>query len=78
MRDALEFLHTHFDRFETQPDPKLTVVLLKLSERTDSRSVASSALDLLVNTGVISEFEALNRLGNRRSLASPGCRPKRD
>lgn len=44
-----------------------TKELLSLAERTDSRSTAFNALNALVETGTISEFEALDRMDDWKS-----------
>jgi hypothetical protein len=41
--------------------------LLALAEQTDSRSTAFGALNALVETGKISEFQALDRLDDWKS-----------
>jgi hypothetical protein len=45
--------------------------LLTLAETTDSRSTAFSALNALVETGTICEFEALDRLDDWKSRNLP-------
>jgi len=45
--------------------------LLTLAEKTDSRSTAFSVLNALVETGVIGEFEALDRLDDWKSRHRP-------
>ncbi|MBN8249616.1 MAG: hypothetical protein J0L84_19520 [Verrucomicrobia bacterium] len=61
-RGAIEFLRRLFQQDDTAPAPALTGALMKLVERTQDRSVAFGALDLLVYRGVISEFQALDHL----------------
>lgn len=61
-RQAAEFLKRYLAGRDQSPDDATTEALLALAERTDTRSTAFSALDALVETGTISEFEAMNRL----------------
>ena len=49
------------DRDEA-PDDDLVEALLGVAERTRSRSIAVGALNFLVETGAISEFQALDRM----------------
>jgi hypothetical protein len=49
------------DRDEV-PDDELVEALLGVAERTRSRSIAVGALNFLVETGAISEFQALDRM----------------
>ena len=49
------------DRDEA-PDDDLVTALLGVAERTRSRSIAFGALNFLVETGTISEFQALDRM----------------
>lgn len=56
---AIEFLYEYHACRDIAPDDELVKWLLKLAERTSSRSNAVAALDLLVQTGVIDEIEAI-------------------
>jgi hypothetical protein len=60
-RQAAEFLEEYFSERDLQPDDTLENDLLSLAEQTDSRSTAYRALNVLVETGAIDEFEALDR-----------------
>lgn len=62
VRSAIEYLRSLYGRENTGPDVAITDTLLTLVERTPSRSVAFGALDLLVSTGTINEFDAMNRM----------------
>jgi hypothetical protein len=59
---AIEFLLERFQDRDEAPDEELVNVLLGVAKRTRSRSIAFGALNFLVETGVISEFQALDRL----------------
>jgi hypothetical protein len=59
---AIEFLLEQFQDRDEAPDEELVDVLLGVAKRTRSRSIAFGALNFLVETGVISEFQALDRL----------------
>jgi hypothetical protein len=61
-RLAAGFLAEYFERRGLSPDDDLTGELLRLAERAEHRSTATGALSALVETGTISEWEALNRL----------------
>ena len=63
-RQAAEFLQGYFSERCLSPDDEMIEELLSLAEATDSRSIAFNALNALVETGVISEFEALDRMDN--------------
>jgi hypothetical protein len=66
-RQAAEFLQRYFAARDLSPDEATTEDLLALAERTDSRSTAVGALNALVETGTMSEFEALDRLDDWKS-----------
>jgi hypothetical protein len=59
---AIEFLLERFQDSDEAPDDDLVEALLGVAERTRSRSIAFGALNFLVETGAISEFQALDRL----------------
>jgi len=59
---AIEFLLERFQDRDEAPDDDLVESLLGVAERTRSRSIAFGALNLLVETGAISEFQALDRM----------------
>jgi len=66
-RQAAEFLQRYLAARDLLPDEATTEELLTLAERTDSRCTAFSALNALVETGRISEFQALERLDDWKS-----------
>jgi hypothetical protein len=66
-RQAAEFLQRYFAARDLSPDEATTEQLLALAEQTDSRSTAFGALNALVETGKISEFQALDRLDDWKS-----------
>jgi len=66
-RQAAEFLHVYFAERDLSPNDELIDELLSLAERTNSRSTAFVALNTLVETGTISEFEALDRMDDWKS-----------
>lgn len=59
---AIEFLLERFQDRDEAPDDDLVESLLRVAERTRSRSIAFGALNFLVETGAISEFQALDRM----------------
>ncbi len=61
-REAAEFLKEYYCGRGVAPDDATTDELLSLAQRTHSRSTVFSALNVLVETGTISEFEALDRM----------------
>ena len=68
---AAEFLQQYFTDRCLSRDDKMVGELLTLAETTDSRSTAFSALNALVETGTICEFEALDRLDDWKSRNLP-------
>ncbi|MCF7674910.1 MAG: hypothetical protein K9N23_13165 [Akkermansiaceae bacterium] len=66
-RHAANFLHAYFSRRDGALDDAITAELLSLAEAADSRSTAFSALNALVETGTICEFEALDRMDEWKS-----------
>ena len=66
-RQAAEFLQRYLAARAMSPDEATTEELLALAHQTDSRSTAFGALNALVETGTISEFEALDRLDDWKS-----------
>ena len=64
---AAEFLRQYFTGRSLSRDDAIVGELLSLAATTDSRSTAFSALDALVETGVISEFMAMDRLSDWKS-----------
>jgi hypothetical protein len=61
-RGALEFLKARYERRGEEPDEELVDGLLRVADRTQSRSIVFGALDLLVESGGISELQALDRM----------------
>ncbi len=61
-RGALDFLKARFERRGEEPDEELVEGLLRVADQARSRSIVFGALDLLVETGAISEFQALDRM----------------
>lgn len=47
--------------------------LLRVVDKTDSRGIAAGALNVLVQTGNISEFEALDRIDDWKERNNYGC-----
>ncbi len=67
-RGALIFLETYLGaRAEEEPDDELEDALLAFSKTAKSRSLAVGALNILVQTLRISEFEALDRIDDWKS-----------
>jgi hypothetical protein len=64
---AAEFLQAHYLRQKVQPPEEVVDELLALAERADSRSTVFAALNALVETGAISEFEACDRMDEWKS-----------
>jgi hypothetical protein len=61
-RQAAAFLQEYFQARDLSPDDDTVSDLLSLAEETASRSTAFQALNALVETHMISEFEALDRM----------------
>lgn len=61
-RQAADFLQRYFTGRGLVQDETMIQELLSMVEATDSRCSAFSALNALVETGAIGEFEALNRM----------------
>ena len=66
-RQAAAFLQEYFQARNLSPDDDTVSELLSLAEATASRSTAFQALNALVETNTISEFEALDRMDNWKS-----------
>jgi hypothetical protein len=65
VRGAIIFLEDYFKAREGMEMPDdIHTALLTVAETTDSRSTATGALNVLVETGEISDMEALSRLDN--------------
>jgi hypothetical protein len=63
VRGAIIFLGDYFKAREGMEVPDdIHTALLTVAETTDSRSIATGALNVLVETGEISDIEALDRL----------------
>ena len=63
VRGAIIFLEDYFKAREGMEVPDdIHTALLTVAETTDSRSTATGALNVLVETGEISDMEALDRL----------------
>jgi len=63
VRGAIIFLEDYFKAREGMEVPDdIHTSLLTVAETTDSRSTATGALNVLVETGEISDMEALDRL----------------
>lgn len=69
---ALEFLKTRFEQRREDPDDELVEASLGVAKRTRSRSIAVGALNFLVETGVISGWEALGRIDEWKERNQPG------
>lgn len=63
-RLAADFLFDYLEHRDATPDDDLVEELLHLAEVTDSRSTVFAALDGLIRAGIISEFEALDRMSD--------------
>ena len=59
---AFIFLKEYYLSLEIEPEFEIIEQLYKIVDRTDIRSVATGALSVLVDTGVICELTALDRL----------------
>jgi hypothetical protein len=59
---AFEFLKEYYLTREIDMEDEVHEQLIKISEKTKSRSMAVGALSVLVDTDQISEFEALDRI----------------
>ena len=66
-RQASEFLQEYFAERDLALDDAMIEELLSLAESTNSRTTAYGALNALVETGAISEFEAMDRMDNWKS-----------
>jgi hypothetical protein len=65
VRGAIVFLEDYFKAHADTPMPDDIVnSLLTVAEKTDSRSTATGALNVLVETGDISDWEALDRISD--------------
>lgn len=72
LRDAIDFLLERFQDRGEVPDDDLVKTLLGVAERTRSRSIAFGALNFLVETGAINEFQALDRMDTWKERNQPG------
>ena len=59
---AIQFLLERFQARDEAPDDELVDALIGVAERAKTRSIAVGALNLLVETGAISDWEALSRI----------------
>lgn len=59
---AIGFLETYFGPRKQRPDEDLEKALLSFSKRATRRGLAVGALNVLVETGVIGELEACDRI----------------
>ena len=66
-RQAAAFLEQYFRARNLSPDDATVTDLLSLAEKATSRSIAVQALNALVETNTISEFEALDRMDDWKS-----------
>lgn len=66
-RQAAAFLEEYFQARSLSPDDDTVSALLSLAEKAASRSTAFRALNTLVETGVISELQALDRMDDWKS-----------
>jgi len=66
-RQAADFLNKYFKERGLAQDDPIVDELLSLAAATDSRSTVFSALDVLVETGTISEFEAIDLMDDWKS-----------
>ena len=73
LRGALEFLKVRFGHRKEQPDAEMVELLCRVAGRAPSRSIAFGALDFLVETGAISEHEALDRMDEWKARNGGRC-----
>lgn len=66
-RAAVEFIKEHLAATDEEPDESLIDAIEVFAERADSESGVFVCLDTLVEWGVISEFEAMERLDDWRT-----------
>ena len=66
-RQAADFLKQYFTERDFLMDDTIIDELLSLAATTDSRSTVFGALDALVETGAISEYEAMSRMDDWKS-----------
>ena len=66
-RQAADFLKQYFTERDFLMDDTIIDELLSLAATTDSRSTVIGALDALVETGAISEYEAMSRMDDWKS-----------
>jgi hypothetical protein len=66
-QQAADFLKQYFTERGILQDDTIIDELLSLAEKADSRSTVFSALNALVETGVIDEFEAMSRMDDWKS-----------
>lgn len=66
VRAAIQFIRDYHTARETMPDESLVEEIVQMTERADSESAVFAGLDALVQTGVIGEFEAMDRLDDWR------------
>lgn len=62
IRGAMEFMENYYTYHDDWDADELEKELKAFVSRTTSRSLAVGALDILINAGCISEFEALDRI----------------
>ena len=72
-RQASEFLVDYFAHRDMPFDDDLIEEHLSLVERTNSRTIAYGALNALVESGAISEFQALDRMDAWKDKHKRGC-----
>jgi len=68
---AAEFLEQYYKARGQTPDDETVDALFKASERASSRGLAVGALSVLVETGVISELQALGRIDDWKDRHHP-------
>ena len=59
---ALIFLEAYLVARKEEPDEDLKAAIMRFAKRTKRRGLAAGALNVLVETGTISEFEACDRI----------------
>ncbi len=59
---AIAFLESYFQSRKSSPDADLETALLGFTKRTKRRGLATAALNVLVETGAISDMEACDRI----------------
>jgi hypothetical protein len=66
-RQVADFLKQYFTARSILPDATIIAELMSLAATADSRSTVIGALDALVETGAISEWEAISQMDDWKS-----------